>query len=574
MLILLLFAFIAGIATVLSPCIIPILPSLLSAGVGKGRLRPIGIILGIIISFCFFTLLLRILIQATGISPNVLRYIAIAIIALFGLVMIFPRLSDRFAALTSSIANAGSKLQTSESVKGSGFFSGFILGISLGLLWTPCAGPILAAIIAIVATSSVTLWAALLIFTYSIGAAIPMFCIVYGGNRALTSSRTLAKHAEGIRKVFGVLMLLSVFILAGNWDTYFTQMAIRYFPFLQVDDNAIVRQELNSLRGNAGASPFTAKEASPSTGLPVYGKPPEFTKIAYWINSVPLTLPKLKGKVVLVDFWTYSCINCIRTFPYLKEWYAKYKDKGFTIIGVHTPEFPFEKDRTNVEQAAKRFDITYPIALDNEYGTWNAYGNIYWPAHYLIDQNGLVREIHYGEGKYLETENAIRSLLQEAPLAGEKEMPLPHKYETPETYLGYDRADRYATEIKIQPNENSLYSYTKPLEKNQVGLKGKWMIRNDYIEPGEDNSEIDLNFVAKNVYLVINGASAKPIQVSLDDNPVPQKYRTDDMNEQGEIFIKEARKYDIVDMGADYGNHTLSLKVPKGVKIYVFTFGS
>ena len=383
MLILCIFAFLAGIATTLSPCILPVLPILLSAGVAKGRWRPFGIILGVILSFTFFTLALNALVKATGVSPNFLRYLAIIVIIFFGLVMIFPALSNWFARLTAPLQSVGTSL--GERGK-EGFYSGIIVGVSLGLVWTPCAGPILATIATLVATSSVTLNAIFLTLFYSLGAALPMFLIMYGGNRALLSSRTLSKYSESIRKFFGVLMVIGGLLLAFNWDVYFNQLAINYFPFVQVDTNPNVQNELSKLQ-NVGASPFFPMKES-SLGLPNYGKAPDFVGIDHWINSPPLHLSDLKGKVVLVDFWTYSCINCIRTFPYLRKWYDTYHDKGFVIVGVHTPEFEFEKKFSNVEDAAKRFHLTYPIAQDNDYKTWQAFHNSYWPAHFLIDQRG------------------------------------------------------------------------------------------------------------------------------------------------------------------------------------------
>jgi len=544
MAILLFFAFLAGIATVLSPCVIPVLPALLSASGGQGRARPFGIILGLVVSFVFFTLTLTALVKATGVSPNILRSIAIGLIALFGLFMMFPSLGDWFAKITSGVANLGQKVQEQSKKAGKGFWSGFLLGTALGLVWTPCAGPILAAITTLVATSAVSWSAFFITLAYSLGTAIPMFLIIWGGQKAIQSSRFLSQHAESIRKAFGGLMVLAALMLAFHVEVYLQQLAVKYFPMVTVEDRPIVRQELKKLQ-----APSVFGE-SISRGEKI--KAPDFVDISSWINSKPLSIEQLKGKVVLVDFWTYSCINCIRTFPYLTRWYHDYKDKGFVIVGVHTPEFAFEKDKTNVEEATQRFKIEYPVALDNDYATWQAYANHYWPAHYLIDQNGVVQEAHFGEGNYLETENAIRHLLGLEALANTKEMPVNRRMISPETYLGTERA------ILHNPN---------------VQLSGEWKHEEEKIVAADDGASLTLHFLATRVYLVLGGKSDKPISIFLDGQPLPKEFYTKDLSSDGELFVKESRKYDIVDLQDQYGLHTLTLHFPKGIEAYAFTFG-
>ena len=543
MLILILFAFLAGIATVLSPCVIPVLPALLSASGGKGRARPFGVILGLVVSFVFFTLALTAIIKATGISPNILRYIAIGLIALFGLFMIFPKLGDWFAKATSGVAELGQKVQGSSKKAGTGFWSGFILGAALGLVWTPCAGPILAAITTLVATSSVSFAAFIITLAYSLGAAIPMFLIIWGGQKAIDSSRFLSRHAEAIRKAFGVLMIMAALLLTFHVDVVLQQLAIKYFPMVTVEDRPIVRQELAKLQ--------TTSDFAKAIDRGEKVAAPNFVGISSWINSPPLSIDQLKGKVVLVDFWTYSCINCIRSLPYITSWYDKYKDQGFVVVGVHTPEFAFEKDKENVLDATKRLNIHYPVALDNDYATWEAYGNHYWPAHYLIDQKGIVQETHFGEGAYGETENAIRHLLGLAPIVA-KEEKINMRPISPETYLGLERA------IPNNPN---------------VQLSGNWKHEEEKIVAESDDATLTLHFLATRVYLVLGGTSDKPIQVSLDGQPVSKEFMTPDMTANGSIFVKEPRKYDMIDLQGHYGNHTLTLHFPKGIEAYAFTFG-
>lgn len=576
MLLLLLFALLAGVATVLSPCILPVLPAILSASASGGKGRPFGVILGLIISFVFFTLALTTLVQSFGLSANILRYIAIAIIGFFGLVLLIPILSEKFAMLTDSLANFGTRLHARSRTQRSGFVGGLIIGVALGLVWTPCAGPILAAITTLVATQKVNFEVTLLTVAYGLGAALPLLIIAYGGQRIL-SAPTIAKHTERIRQAFGALMILTALALALNWDVAFQQYVLDYIPSIQVEKNVWVQEQIQELRG---PSPFTVKSQSKTDGqgtetLPYIAPAPPLKGVTAWINSPPLTLDQLKGKVVLIDFWTYSCINCIRTFPYIRRWYDTYKDKNFVIVGVHTPEFEFEKDENNVRKAVQRFHLAYPIAMDNHYQIWQAFYNSYWPAHYLIDQNGIVREVHFGEGGYLETENAIRSLLRLPLLTEEKEekMSVYLASITPETYLGYKRGEAYASEIHIVRNEMVHYNYQNVLKPNEVGLKGDWTIDAEQITSDSDDAQLSLNFQANRVYLVLGGKSPLPIKVELDGKPLPSSLWTSDMGAQGEIIVKDPRKYDIVDLKGAGGRHLLTLHVPKGIQAYAFTFG-
>ncbi len=383
MLILAFFAFIAGFVTILSPCILPILPIVLSTGLTGGHKRPLGVVAGFVLSFSLFTLFLSTLVQATGISADSLRALSVVIIIFFGLTLLLPQfqvmMEKLFSKLSSHISPKASQ--------GSGFFGGFLLGLSLGLIWTPCVGPIIASVITLAATSSVTASAAIITFAYSLGTAIPMFAITYGGRKLLLKVPWLLKNTAKVQKVFGILMMLVAVGIFFNIDRKFQAWVLETFPQYGVgltsfEDNDLVKEKLEDMED---APPL--KEDIDSM---VYPQAPEIMPGA-WLNSEPLTLSSLRGKVVLIDFWTYTCINCIRTFPYLKNWYDKYKDEGFVLIGVHTPEFEFEKDIDNLRDALTDYDLKYPVVQDNDYKTWRAYQNRYWPAHYLIDKNGLIR---------------------------------------------------------------------------------------------------------------------------------------------------------------------------------------
>lgn len=569
------FTFLAGIVTVLSPCVLPVLPAILSAGIGKGRYRPLGVIIGLVLSFTFFTLSFTFLVHLLGISANVLRYIAIIIIGLFGIVMLFPYLSDCFALITASFGNLGSSIQSQTKGKSNGFISGLLLGSALGLVWTPCAGPILATVTTLVATQQVTLQIILLTLTYSLGTGIPLFLIAYGGSQALTKFPFLARHTEKIRKIFGILMILTSIGLAFNFEVALQQFTVKYIPTFQIENNTAIQEELNKLRPSSPFSKQKIENLKKEQGkdLPKIALAPEIVGITGWINSNPLKIAQLQGKVVLIDFWTYSCINCIRTFPYLKNWYETYKDKGLVIIGIHTPEFEFEKEADNVKKATERFHILYPVALDNNYKTWQAFSNSYWPAHYLIDQEGIVRQVHFGEGSYVETENAIRILLGMSPIERKEEQQVKSRPTTPETYLGISRADHYQRGLSIKPEETAFYAYPSPLQDDHVGLKGKWFVDKQKVTSKSNTSSLDLNFIATRVYLVMDSENPQPVSVFLDDAPLPSKYYTADMDDKGHILVHKPRKYDVLNLKGSYGRHKVSLISPEGVSAYAFTFG-
>jgi thiol-disulfide isomerase/thioredoxin len=454
--------------------------------------------------------------------------------------MIFPKLSNWFAKITTPIANLGQKIQGIRSHQG--FGGGLVFGVALGLLWTPCAGPILGAITALAAIGSINLTMVLMTLSYSIGAGAIMLLYSYGSAKILNSSRFLSRYTERIRQIFGILMVLFALILTFNWDMLINEKLSQIFPEIISEKNFNVEEKLRGI--------------SKRKELPENGPAPELTGITDWINSPPLTLSGLRGKVVLIDFWTYSCINCIRTLPYIKNWYRDYKDYGFVIIGVHTPEFEFEKNYDNVKKATVQFGITYPVAMDNHYATWKAYENSYWPAHYLIDRAGNIRMVHFGEGAYAETEKAIRELLNMPAIEIQEPKKLSRPI-TPETYLGLDRGHNY--QMSITPDKSANYRYAGPLGEDQVGLKGNWQAEEQYILATSDTSYLDLNFLATHVYLVLGGSSPTPLEISLDGNSY------------GSISINGDREYKII--STSYGRHLLSLKVPKGIHAYVFTFG-
>lgn len=542
MLTLLVFAFLAGLATSLSPCVLVVLPIILSTSLQKSKAQPIATVIGLTFSFFVFTLFLGSLIRATGISATALRYASMFIVFAFGVALLIPSADRLISRLFNPLTRIGNTIDMKSRRIDSPALSGLVLGVALGLLWTPCAGPILASVTTLVATQNISINAVLLVALYAIGSSLPLLAFALLGQKMVTTSRFLKRHVESIRRIFGALMIATSLLMFAELDTQFVQATLKFVPVLSVDTNTTVSSELAKLR-------------APTNNTP------ELTGNSAWINSQPLSLNDLRGKVVLVDFWTYSCINCIRTLPHLKRWYDTYKDEGFVIIGVHTPEFEFEKDEANVRRAAQRFDIRYPIALDNDYATWNAFNNEAWPQRHLIDQEGVVVEKHIGEGDYQQTEERIRALLKKAPGAPRIDEPALVTTLTPETYLGHQRAEAYEPQTKIVKDKPTAYAGSTNPGQNQVSLRGEFLVGEESLTSMKDGSELLLNFNAAQVFLVLTGSSKIPLKVSLDNKPT------------SEIIIDEPRMYEIIDLKKPASQHLLKLTIPQGVSAFAFTFG-
>jgi len=573
MLILLIFAFLAGIVTILSPCILPILPIVLSGSVGTGKRKPLGIITGFILSFTFFTLALSTIVNLTGISADLLRTFSVVILIVFGLSLLSTKFQAYLEIIFSKLANLTPKNNQNPNA---GFFSGVLIGISLGLIWTPCVGPIIASVITLAATSSVNFASVLITLAYAIGTAIPMLIIMQGGRAIFTKVPWLLPNSGKIQKIFGLLMILTAIGIYFNIDRKFQTYILDTFPeygigLTQFEDNQTVKKELEKLN----SAPI---DTTIST-LDQMQKPnaPEIIEGGKWFNSEPLRISELKGKVVLIDFWTYTCINCIRTLPYLKSWHEKYSDKGLVIIGIHTPEFEFEKNPENVQKAINDFEIKYPVIQDNDFKTWRAYNNRYWPAKYFIDKNGKVRSTHFGEGEYDESEKIIQDLLAETGTdVSEIEINNPdYKVEakTHETYLGYGRIENFASIEKIEPDKKKFYTLPKNITINQVAYEGDWTVGNEYAMPTQ-NSKLTLYFDAKEVFLVMRTTDNKPgrINVLLDNKIVGQENAGEDVI-NGQLEVTTNKLYKIIELPTS-GRHTLNLEfIDNNIEVYAFTFG-
>lgn len=572
MLILILFAFLAGVVTILSPCILPVLPLVLSGSLTGGKKRPIGIVVGFVASFTFFTLALTAIVRLTGVSPDILRIISIVIILCFGLALIVPKFQLWMERIFSGIAGAAANKN-----EGSGFFGGVFLGLSLGLIWTPCVGPILASVITLAATSSVNLAAVFITLAYALGSGIPMLLITYGGRQLLQRVPWLLQNTAKIQKAFGILMILTALAIAFNVDRKFQTYVLEKFPnygagLTKLEQNNLVTNELTKLRsGKDMINP-------PTVDFQKYPDAPEIISGGEWFNSKPLKLADLKGKVVLIDFWTYSCINCIRTLPYLKSWNEKYADKGLVIIGVHTPEFEFEKNPNNLAQAIKDFGIKYPVVQDNNYATWSVYNNSYWPAKYFIDKDGKVRDTHFGEGNYDESELLIQQLLKEtgAKVDNMKVENKTYSIEaaTPETYLGYARIGNFASPENIRPDVDSNYSIPTKLAVNEFAYSGVWNIAAQIAKP-KNGSFLTLNFSAKDTYLVMAPSdSGKPakVKVYLDGKPISSDQFGEDVKD-GIVTVDKDRLYNLVKLVRGE-RHLLKLEfLDDNAQLFAFTFG-
>lgn len=379
----------AGLATVASPCVLPLLPAVLGVAVGSpDRRRPLFIVLGFVLSFAALALLFGASTQVLGLSPDTLRTVAAGGLMLAGLLMLWPVLGDRLMAPLGGLANAANRLGGRAT---DGPLGGLLLGATLGALWTPCAGPVLAAILALVAQAASASEAAPLLLAYALGAGLPMLAIAYGGQAVTARVRPLVRHAGRLRQGFGVLVIASAAAMLGRVDT-----------------------QASAWLSDAWASAQVVPDASAmSSTLAQPGRPaPEFAGLGPWTNSPPLSMAGLRGQVVLVDFWTHGCVNCVRTLPHLQQWHTRYAAQGLVIVGVHTPEFAFERSPDNVRAAVKRHGLTYPVAQDNGYKTWEAYDNQYWPAQYLVDRQGRIVFQHFGEGDEAEIERQIQQALK------------------------------------------------------------------------------------------------------------------------------------------------------------------
>jgi cytochrome c biogenesis protein CcdA/thiol-disulfide isomerase/thioredoxin len=583
MALLILFGFIAGAATAISPCVLPVLPIALSAGATGGRRRPLGIVVGLTLSFTFATVALVYVIMALGLPDDFLRNLAIAVLIGFGVSLMVPPVAARIEAWLSRFAGRAGGARRG----GEGFWSGTVVGASLGLVYAPCAGPILAGVITVSASQTFTAGRLAVAFSYGLGSAAVLYLLMLGGRRVVAP---LARRGPWVQVAMGAVMVIVALAMLGEYDLKFQSSIASDLPSFLVnpteslEDTAAARSAIEGVRGEEahGVGGRAAEAGSPQpTGaaadLPVLGRAPEFVDNQRWFNTPgdrPLTMRGLRGRVVLVDFWTYSCINCLRTLPYLEAWDRRYRKDGLTIVGVHSPEFPFEKVAANVEAAIERNGIRYPVVQDNDLATWSAYGNQYWPAEYFVDSRGRVRFAHFGEGSYGEKEKVIRELLAEAgrhlgarrtrvhaiaPSAG---------VTTPETYLGAARAERFVNP-QLSPGTHDFGAPSSP-PLNETAYRGRWRITLESATAA--GGSFQLHFGARRVYMVLGSPGrVRHMRVLLDGRPIPASLAGADVH-HGSVAVSAQRLYELVNLPR-VEDHLLTLEPEPGITGYSFTFG-
>lgn len=561
---LLLGAFFAGIITVLAPCVFALLPVIIGGSMSgdvHDKRRPFIITASLAVSLLVFTLLLKATTLFIDISPAAITYVSGGIIVGLGIVTLFPGIYERII-LFFNLQAKSQQLLGSGTGKGA-VIGAIITGAALGPVFSSCS-PVYAYLLATVLPVNFGL-AMLYIVVYVLGLSIMLLLIGFLGQKLIRKIRFASNPKGWFQRIVAILFIIVGLLIITGYDkrlqTYISQNTP--FDFDSISAQLIPSNNRESAEGVLNVKPYKA---------------PEFTGLSDWINSEPKTVEGLKGKVVLVDFWTYSCINCIRTQPYLKQWYDTYKDSGLEIIGVHAPEFAFEKNPKNVREAVEKAGLNYPIALDNNFSTWGAYENQYWPASYLIDSEGNVRRTHFGEGEYKETEQAIRQLLQDsgaklpnATSALSGTVPVTDK-QTPETYLGTKRASDFVGTPRLLQGTN-MFTPGELTEVNDWTLGGMWQVTGESITAGQ-NATLTFRFAAKDMYIVTGSDTNASIGVTLNGTPISQTQSPGKDIKTSTLSVTAAQLYKIVEHQSFNADSTVMLSVPAGVQLNVFTFGS
>jgi cytochrome c biogenesis protein CcdA/thiol-disulfide isomerase/thioredoxin len=565
MLVLLLFAVIVGAGTAVSPCVLPVLPAMLSASGVGGRRRPLGIVLGHTTTFTVTIVGIAKVVGGIGLGDDPLRDVAIVVLIVFGVALLVPQIGALLERPLAMFSRLGPRDQ------GDGFFSGLLVGGALGFVYTPCAGPILTAVITVSAASGRAVAIGL---AYAVGTGLMLFALALGGRRVLDRLRRSGR-ALAIQRFLGVVLVLTAVALATMLDVKLDQWIAQNIPNVNitafVDNSNAASRRLADVR-KPKFVPVKQPAGLPgvtTAALPDYGVAPGFFDTQKWFNTPgdrPLSIAGLRGRVVLIDFWTYTCINCIRTLPYLEAWDAKYRSKGLTIVGVEAPEFPFEEEASNVLDAIHQFGIHYPVVQDNDLGTWAAWGVDAWPSDFLVDATGEVRYVSIGEGGYTTTEAAIRALLVAAGAKGLGGGAKPHGVivpsglTTPETYLGTARAEGW---IDGEPHGGTS-TYTRPtssLALSNFAYGGTWKIASQQAL-ALANATIDAEVQAKNVYIVLSPPAHGSGQVAVS---------VDGLHTQT-LDVTGQRLYHVAQFATD-SRHEIELRFSPGTSGYSFTFG-
>lgn len=599
---LLILAYLGGALTILSPCILPVLPFVLSSS-GQPFLRGrLPMLAGMALTFAAVATLASVG-GAWAVRANEYgRYAALALLAVFGVSLLVPKLAD---TLTRPVVALGNRLAGNGPAASP--WASLLLGVATGMLWAPCAGPILGIVLTTAALQGASVQSSLLLVAYAAGAATSLAAALGVGGRLFAAMKRSMGAGEWLRRGLGVGVLGGVAAIAIGADT-------GLLARLSVAGPARLEQALiNRLHNDAAPAPQARPEVAVANGapaagagmllaandtsvgfgnrLPVEGPLPAFDGAAKWFNTpngAPITRQQVEGKVTLVYFWTYSCINCIRTLPYLRAWADKYKDQGFTVIGVHTPEFAFEKNPDNVRRAIGEFKIGFPVALDSDFNIWRAFNNNYWPAAYFVDARGNIRHHQFGEGDYANSERVIQSLLAEAgrpatsrdvvipDAQGAQAAPDLRNVRSGETYVGYSQASNFASPGGIRPDASRAYSVGGTLPLNQWGLNGQWTVGAEQAMLDRADGSIRYRFRARDLHLVLGpAADGRAVRfVVTIDGKAPGASHGADTDANGNGAITATRLYQLVRQAGDVGEHTFEIRfLDPGAQAYAFTFG-
>lgn len=595
--ILVLLVFLGGMLTILSPCILPVLPFVFARSEQRFLTSGLPMLVGMAVTFAGIATLAAIG-GAWAVRLNQYgRIFALVLLTAFAATLLSRRLADWFARPFVALGNRLIP-QASGGSANVGLIPSLLLGGATGLLWAPCAGPILGLVLTGAAISGPNTHTTVLLFAYAAGAAASLAVAILAGGRVFAALKRSLGAGEWVRRILGVAVLLAVAAIALGWDSsVLTHLSLAGTNRLEQSlinaikpDAAPQSDSMAMAMSNSMAGDHAMMMAAKSPGrLPVEGEIPSLGGATAWLNSPALTPELLRGKVLLVDFWTYSCINCLRALPHVKAWYEKYKAHGLVVIGIHAPEFAFEKDSNNVRRAVSDLGITYPVALDDNYAIWQGFNNQYWPAHYFVDSTGHIRSHHFGEGDYEESEQTIRQLLTEAGYAnlppsgtgstnavGVQAAADEANDQSPETYIGYQRAQNFRSPGGLIQDRPQSYMIPGFLGLNQWALAGTWMVDPEKAVLSKAPGKLAYRFYARDLHLVVGpGENGKQIRfrVQLDGVP-PGPSHGADTDTNGEGVIKEQRLYQLIRQTTDVGEHVFSIEfLDSDVQIYSFTFG-
>ena len=603
-----LIAYLAGILTIASPCILPVLPFVFARSDRPFVSSGLPLLVGMALTFALVGTLGAVGGGWAVTANEYARDAALVLMALFGLALLFPAISDR---LTRPIVALGAKLSESVDARNArgdrAVGTSLLLGVATGFLWAPCAGPILGLILTGAALQGVNAQTSFLLLAYALGAATALAVVLFAGGKVFAAMKRSLGAGEWIRRGLGALVLVAVVAIFYGLDTGLLtrlsigntagleqklldasghgdadeQTAMTGGPGMMMSNNAP-----GMMMGNGGAMAMKGQGAK-SEALQPEGLMPPLTGAVTWLNSPELTTEELRGKVILVDFWTYSCINCLRSVPYVRAWAEKYKDKGLVVIGVHAPEFAFEKNLDNVRKATADLGVTYPVAIDNNLTIWRAFNNAYWPAHYFIDANGVIRHHHFGEGQYEESERVIQKLVAEAGAkdvgadvvavnaTGAEAPPAIDKMASPETYIGYERAENFVSPDGAVKDASHVYTDGAP-RLNEWGLVGAWTIGSEHATANSGNCQIVYRFQARDLHLVLGpSADGKAVRfkITLDGKP-PGGDHGVDVDANGMGTVTRQKLYQLVRQKGAIGERTFTIEfLDPGAEAFAFTFG-